>query len=271
MSTATKNGLLALDAASATITTASVTIRTLRVGTKQLTQAVFRQLPSRNLVDSEKVELKGTVWGWVNFTPADEKPKAEYDDVPTQFVAQFGEELCRCPFVVRHQSQHSSGVIGELRRRYDVCARAVAYARVLAGDESIFVKVAPYVTPPITIRHASYFGDSVFETYDGYEPRDWPKFREHIQLFERFLRPRDTGKYFPDKGGGSTYRNVSAADDKEVARLAILDAAKAITPLDEQALLCRMTEHADRAKAYAERWNALMDRLGTAPQLFIAV
>ena len=57
MSTATKNGngLLALDASAATITTARVNIRTLRVGSKQLTQSVFRQLPARNLVDVEVI------------------------------------------------------------------------------------------------------------------------------------------------------------------------------------------------------------------------
>lgn len=90
MSRATRNELLVLNATETTITTASVTIRTLRVGTKQLTQAVFRQLPTRDLVDEDTLKILGTVWGWVNYNP---------DPIwnGRQFVAQFGEELCRCP------------------------------------------------------------------------------------------------------------------------------------------------------------------------------
>ena len=97
MSTATKqNPLLALDANQATISTATVTIRTLRVNNKQLTQATFRQLPTRKLIDEEDLEILGTIWGWVNYNPG----RGDSSQC-TQFIAQFGEELCRCPFRVR--------------------------------------------------------------------------------------------------------------------------------------------------------------------------
>lgn len=92
------NGLLALSANEATITTATVNIRTLRVGTKQLTQSVFRQLPKRVLIDYEAIKLLGTVWGWVNYTPADRESDFR------QFVAQFGDELCRCPVPRDHRA-----------------------------------------------------------------------------------------------------------------------------------------------------------------------
>jgi hypothetical protein len=93
MNAATRsNGPVSLDANQATITTATVTIRTLRVNNKQLTQATFRQLPVRKLIDMQGPELKGTIWGWVNFTP----PGCR--DRDTQFIVQIGEELCRCPF-----------------------------------------------------------------------------------------------------------------------------------------------------------------------------
>jgi hypothetical protein len=80
-----------LEAARASITTASVSIKTLRVDNRQLTQSVFRQLPVRELIDWRNLELLGTVWGWVNYTPAGE------DARPTQFVTQFGALLARTP------------------------------------------------------------------------------------------------------------------------------------------------------------------------------
>jgi hypothetical protein len=71
-------------------TTAAVSIKTLRVSSRQLTIGTFKQLQVRELVDEERVELQGVVWGWVNYR-FDPHSRAR------PFVAQFGEMLCRCP------------------------------------------------------------------------------------------------------------------------------------------------------------------------------
>ena len=90
-----KDDPVTLQASSALITTASVTIRSLRVNDRQLTESIFRQLPKRTLVDTEEVKLLGDdIWGWVNYDP-DRSP------ADRQFVVQFGGILCRCPFFVR--------------------------------------------------------------------------------------------------------------------------------------------------------------------------
>ena len=59
----------------ATISTAQVEIQVLRVGHKHVTQAMFRQLPYREIVDwwrfawkpEDEVPLEGRPWGYVNY------------------------------------------------------------------------------------------------------------------------------------------------------------------------------------------------------------
>ena len=74
----------------ATITTASVQIKTLTVGGKQVTQAVFRQLREEHLVSKDGY-LNGVPWGYVNYHPdkcADYRPHRHV-------VWQQGEDLLR--------------------------------------------------------------------------------------------------------------------------------------------------------------------------------
>lgn len=43
-----------------------VTVRVLTIGTKQVTQTMYKQLPEEQVIDIETGELLGEVWGWVN-------------------------------------------------------------------------------------------------------------------------------------------------------------------------------------------------------------
>jgi hypothetical protein len=49
------------------LSTLSVEVKAIRVGKKQVTQAVFRQLEKRECFDRETLERHGTIWGWVNY------------------------------------------------------------------------------------------------------------------------------------------------------------------------------------------------------------
>lgn len=100
---AAKDDPVTLQASSASITTASVTIRTLRVNDRQLTQSIFKQLPKRELVDTTQVKLLAEeIWGWVNYDP-------DHSPADRQFVVQLGATLCRCPFFMRHVSVSNFG------------------------------------------------------------------------------------------------------------------------------------------------------------------
>lgn len=51
---------------SASVQERQVTIRVLTIGTKQVTQSLYKQLVSESVLD-DNAQLKGNIWGWVNF------------------------------------------------------------------------------------------------------------------------------------------------------------------------------------------------------------
>lgn len=53
----------------ASLQTATISIRTLQVNNKQMTQAVFRQLVRWDAWDKSRLSLRGPIWGWVNYHP----------------------------------------------------------------------------------------------------------------------------------------------------------------------------------------------------------
>ena len=157
--TPAKNDLLALQATSASITTAAVTIQTLRLNGRQLTQSVFRQLPRRNLLNEQTLELLGTVWGWVNYDP-DSEPRNR------QFVVQFGEVLFRCPFWVRDVRKDYAtnwpSQVERYAREYEICAGnyilACALSNCLMGVKSLS-KQDPYAEYDVYyLREQPFFG-----------------------------------------------------------------------------------------------------------------
>jgi hypothetical protein len=56
-----------LDAEHAVIHTATVEVKTLTISGKQVTLAVFRQLPEREIIDPQTGNLCGIPWGLVNY------------------------------------------------------------------------------------------------------------------------------------------------------------------------------------------------------------
>jgi hypothetical protein len=66
MTTATRNGAI-LTAQEVTVQTAQVEISVMRVGKKQVTQAMFRQIPYKALIDLETLTLRGRPWGYVRY------------------------------------------------------------------------------------------------------------------------------------------------------------------------------------------------------------
>lgn len=79
----------------ATIRTATVEIRTLTISGKQITLAVFRQLPQGDLIvrdyDTDIYRLQGPIWGIVNYFWG----KCDYPESHLHVVWQLGDELRR--------------------------------------------------------------------------------------------------------------------------------------------------------------------------------
>src|SRR5262245_55035459 len=80
-----------LNAENAVIKTASVEVKTLTISGKQVTLAVFRQLPIKHIISDVSYDLLGMSWGTVNYSLPD-KPYGDH----VQVVWQEGSKLYRC-------------------------------------------------------------------------------------------------------------------------------------------------------------------------------
>lgn len=61
-----KHEQITLPAENASVQERQVTVRVLTIGTKQVTQTLYRQLLEESVIDEMTGCLKGNVWGWVN-------------------------------------------------------------------------------------------------------------------------------------------------------------------------------------------------------------
>lgn len=62
-----------------TVQTRQVTVQVLTIGAKQVTQAMYRQLLEKPLIDGDTGKLNGNPWGWVNLhLDCDKKPNHQH-------------------------------------------------------------------------------------------------------------------------------------------------------------------------------------------------
>jgi len=80
----------------ATVHTVEITIHTLRVGKKQVTMGLFRQLQRAPLVDPRTLTLHGVPWGHVHYWwDGDGSDRGPHDGTRRHLVWQEGDELRR--------------------------------------------------------------------------------------------------------------------------------------------------------------------------------
>lgn len=87
-----------IDVHTAEIKTATIEIKALTIGRKQVTLSVFRQLQEEDVINRKTGRLQGKVWGRVNYFWGACDPGAEFRHNPKQHlhvVWQKGEELRR--------------------------------------------------------------------------------------------------------------------------------------------------------------------------------
>jgi hypothetical protein len=256
---------IALEAAQASITTATVTIKTLRVNSRQLTLATFRQLPAETLVDQEEIKLLGTTWGWVNYHPYPGEAGK------TQFVAQFGDRLCRAPFLVRDLP---AGVwtahLVDIRTDYTDYSLMAILADILRNPDRL-----------LDLRTDSV-GDARFaiKVRGPFAARTLNNIDTQNTCIDAELLRAILGATLPypvknswDSDETAQRRQLDWQQGRERCLAMIRDRlAQWGEPTDETAewwesVLNRM---AAEASDYIARWNALMTTLREAEQLYIA-
>lgn len=106
--------VLLVDSSRAEIRTATVTIKTLRIENRQLTKAVFWQLPETKLLDLSTLEICGAIWGWVNTEPGGESCRRK------QFVIEVNGVLYRAPWSTQSLERALLGVDLTKQERADL-------------------------------------------------------------------------------------------------------------------------------------------------------
>ena len=122
--------VLNIETTDASITTATVTIKALQVGKKQMTISVFRQLPEAPLVDEDTLALLGQPWGYVNYRWGDQRG--------TNFIFQSGSRLYRDCILIRDSSElaHDGWPTGYVKLHVEAEKRVAyyVYASLLEGS-----------------------------------------------------------------------------------------------------------------------------------------
>lgn len=274
---------ISLNPSQTSITTASVTIKTLRVDNRQLTQAVFRQLPLGELVDIEKITLSGPIWGWVNYQP-------DGDSENRQFVQQLGDKLCRSPFRVHDILELDPGRVWpspftKLHAAYQRAAEDWILARAIQGK----LDFDPVYVDPWGHQHR----DQTKLVLTVHEHLKFWKFyvtigggpelnHRMLHAFQESVYPHAALRYrmkrTGDRRDAAEYKKALADPDlKEQTARYRDDISKLLATRTKEMdnppakFLALMDDIALEAVSYIKRWNALMEQLRQIEQLYIAV
>lgn len=232
-----KNTIVALDVAEASVSTATITIRAIHVGKKQMTQSVFRQLPVAPLVDEVNILLLGIPWGWVNYR------WGEIPDTHTNFIFQVGSRLFRKAVLVRASASFTSpkycpSPFGRFKLQFQGLACALHCARILEGWRP-------------DRRRRDQYGQWIWSDYFDSEPIVECGDAEVPDCF-RFIDPDE--------------------DLPERAIKALQDKIREVTgDIKTSSQICaRIATLECHASDYRVRWDLLMEQLRGVEQLFIA-
>lgn len=254
------NVLLPLSAESASINTATITIRTVQVGKKQMTQSVFRQLPKAPMVDEVKVELLGVPWGWVNYRWGD------IDDQETNFIHQIGGRLYRCAFLVRDSITFNRGLTLD----------GLLWNPIPFSDIQNYMKNLAFALKCASILEGWRPGGWVESEYACW---DWemifcssPCQIYHHKTDIKLTLEKDYKIHLDYVFSSSPYCNHYAAQKNECSSILRNLIGEICGRSDDSSqILEKINRHADHASDYCRRWDTLMAQLRTVEQLFIAV
>jgi hypothetical protein len=240
-----------LTALNAEVTTAAVSIDTIKIDRRQVTLAVFRQLCIEDIFDWDAMALRGVGWGWTNYLIDEHaSPKRAI-----HIVWQRGSELRRC-VVYRKIQGFGSRYTSESRQRF--LDSVVSESERYDGPEAGKYLGAKCISTPLGERRPE--GVDVARHFPNYEGKS-------------FLEPYPKGDAVAYR---ESYREWQARQGAHWSRQAALREAY------HQRRAAAMTAYREEVRAkYAElidfwerrhdEYEALVAPLFDLPQLFIAV
>ena len=144
---------------SASVATVEVTLKALKIGKKQMTQSVFRQLMDESPMDLDKMALRGTIWGQVNYYWKDchvnDYGSSRHDHV--HIVWQLGGELRRAG-VDKESGIGPSRHTGSIKRaigRYGAFEEALNQQKLELIVNGPMLKIGPWTVKITDVEYYS--------------------------------------------------------------------------------------------------------------------
>ncbi len=232
----------------ATIEIMQVEIQVLKVGKKQVTMGMFRQLPHEPLLEGEEVHLRGVPWGHVCYWWEGDGSQSE-GGPRLHVVWQLG---------------------------------AVLYRSVIApqpprGTRRFFRDAIQSVMDRLFLRLAGQAGEMrILNHINGVLTVEWQHFSWSVDLdgdlrfaYELLIQGNAAADFLArgvacQQGWHSVYAENTEKYLKVLEKWDLHEVTEADLVAQRQALM-------DRQKAYEQRWGRQWQTLSALPQLFIAV
>lgn len=244
-----------MDASQFTLETCEITVKVVKIGKRNITRSIFQQLPTRDLIDTTVPALfdGAEVWGWLNLHNSTVLPT---------FVVQHGKHLYRCQQkIVR---SHSFCDYSNATKTYHGFLEEI-YHLTDAWYVATILDKAPNIEfeeedHGIRVPQFSRLGGKITKKGDTCEFRG--AVRDFLDPPTIFLGR--SGDYRTER------REPYNADARaELTRL-IVERGGGEYAIDPKYWLEQMAECNRRAETYAQKWDAIMDQLEAAEQLYIA-
>jgi hypothetical protein len=234
----------------ATVQTMQVEIQVLKVGKKQVTMGMFRQLPAAPLLSGEELSLRGVPWGHVNYW-WDGDGSRNNDDARLHIIWQQDTGLYRSVIHRRPSPQ--------TRRRFQSLLDDVMKDLFLWLAGGAAVRVVSYVDGQLTVE---------------WQGLRWCVSAVHPDIHTAHQMVRLTNEAAQRLGQGAT----TAADDWWMQRygevqekyLKLLE-HRGLHIVTDADLLAQRAAVEERRVTYEQRWEQQWQTLQALPQLYIAI
>lgn len=116
-----------------TVQERQVTVKVLTIGTKQITQALFKQLLNESIIDPSTGDLLGIPWGRVNYHVGCEGIHGTHFHVVWQKDQELRRAIVGMPWTWREGDSLMSCAYDKLERNFRHAANVFVDARILEG------------------------------------------------------------------------------------------------------------------------------------------
>lgn len=261
-----------LMAEEATIQERQITVKVLTIGTKQVTQTLFRQLVEEEVIDDDTGNLLGPVWGWVNLHQ-DCDVKGRHLHVVWEDHGQLKRTTVR-PFNSSQKdpvSDRYHHLREELKDTGSIYVSLVALANKGFNHwKSDDHKAFTHINLPLTVKDVSVSVPVPMRVRDFFDApekmKQWSKLKEENSNKEYYQREVDYHKKIVSDFLSGDLKKCF--DDREWERIRYCEPEQ-YTSYDDA--YKAMEEIVDRMNAIEQNWRQSYKAIEDAGQLFIAV